>query len=207
MKSVLSFLVVLGLANAASADTAALQNCRLLKDPAARLVCYDAIDLPATTAVVPTVPAAATAAPAARPAATAAPATAAAAATTVAAPAAPPAPAATAAPPAPAAPAAVAAAVPRPAPPADPAANFGLEYRAPVAAADALASFIAGAFPGWRPNGRIQLANGQVWQITDGSEAAYDLRDPAVRITRGFAGTFFMEITGVAQTPRVRRVQ
>jgi hypothetical protein len=198
MKAALCLLAMLGLSNGASADTAALQNCRVLKDPAARLVCYDAIVLPATAAATPAVQSAVV------------PVTAAA--TTVAAPAGAAAlasPAVTPASTTPPVPVALApgAAAPKPAPPADPVANFGLEYRAPVAAADALSSSIVGPFPGWRPNGRIQLANGQVWQVTDGSEAAYDLRDPAVRISRGFAGTFFMEITGVAQTPRVRRVQ
>jgi hypothetical protein len=182
MRAALAFLTMLGLSGVAPADTVALQNCRMLKDPAARLVCYDAIALPSTA-----VAAAGAGAPAAVPSV------------------APTAPAAMNAPSSAGLPTTVA--VARPPPPTDRAATFGLESRALAASVDVLATSIVGPFVGWRPNGRIQLANGQVWQVTDGSEAAYDLRDPTVRITRGFAGTFFMEINGVSQTPRVRRLQ
>jgi hypothetical protein len=188
MKSALCFLAMLGLTNWACAETAALQNCRLLKDPSARLVCYDAIALPA--------PVGSTAARADTPATAVAP---------------PAVPTGSAVPVRPAVPVAPAAAVAgtKPAATAEPAAVFGFENRpAPAATAvDALVSSIPGRFEGWLANGRIRLANGQVWQVSDGSQAYYDLSDPAVRITRGVAGTFFMEIAGVAQTPRVRRIQ
>lgn len=72
---------------------------------------------------------------------------------------------------------------------------------------ESLSSHIPGQFEGWLPKERISLANGQVWEITDGSEAAYSLRDPKVLITRGFSGSFFMKIEGVYQTPRVRRIR
>lgn len=89
-----------------------------------------------------------------------------------------------------------------------PASSFGLESRsvAPLAVAS-LESTIEGLFDGWLPRSQLKLANGQVWEISDGSQAAYDLRGPKVRITRGVAGSFFMAIEGVAQTPRVRRVR
>jgi len=51
------------------------------------------------------------------------------------------------------------------------------------------------------------MANGQLWEVTDGSQAAYRLSDPKVRISRGISGSFFMEIQGVSQTPRVRRIE
>jgi hypothetical protein len=51
------------------------------------------------------------------------------------------------------------------------------------------------------------LANGQVWQITDGSEGVYSLVDPLVTIERGSFGSFFLRIEGVGQTPKVRRLQ
>lgn len=68
-------------------------------------------------------------------------------------------------------------------------------------------STIAGTFEGWLAGSRLRLANGQVWEIADGSSASYLLRDPKVRITRGMLGSFFMTIEGVAQSPRVRRIQ
>jgi hypothetical protein len=92
-----------------------------------------------------------------------------------------------------------------------PAATFGLESRqAPPnmpAPLEAIESTIDGAFDGWLPRSQLKLANGQVWEIADGSQAAYRLQSPKVKITRGVSSSFFMAVEGVAQTPRVRRVK
>jgi hypothetical protein len=86
--------------------------------------------------------------------------------------------------------------------------DFGLAESRPAAAtAQAMESSIDGAFEGWMPGTRLRLANGQVWEVVDGSEASYRLRDPKVRVSRGLLGSFFIRIEGVAQSPRVRRVQ
>jgi hypothetical protein len=101
------------------------------------------------------------------------------------------------------------AAAAKPAAPA-PAAVFGFEARpSPMAPPpiEAIESAIDGPFDGWLPRGQLKLANGQVWEISDGSTAAYDLKSPKVKITRGVSGTFFMAIEGVSQTPRVRRLR
>lgn len=91
---------------------------------------------------------------------------------------------------------------------ADPTTQFGLESRLqPGPVPDSIESSIPGRFEGWVGNSRIRLSNGQVWEIRDGSQASYDLQDPKVRIVRGLSGTFFIEIAGVSQTPRVRRVE
>lgn len=108
-----------------------------------------------------------------------------------------------------AAPAAPAPSAAAPAAPA--AASFGLESRpTPTAApppAASIDSAIDGPFDGWLPRGQLQLANGQIWEVSDGSQAAYNLKNPKVKVTRGVSGSFFMAIEGVAQTPRVRRVK
>lgn len=91
-----------------------------------------------------------------------------------------------------------------------PAASFGLESRpSPNATPTAVSieSAIEGRFDGWLPHGQLRLTNGQVWEISDGSQSAYGLNSPKVKITRGVSGSFFMAIEGVAQTPRVRRVK
>jgi hypothetical protein len=93
---------------------------------------------------------------------------------------------------------------------APPAASFGLEFRPSPTAPPLIASIesaIDGPFDGWLPRGQLKLANGQVWEVSDGSQAAYKLKSPNVKITRGVSGTFFMAIEGVAQTPRVRRLK
>lgn len=94
--------------------------------------------------------------------------------------------------------------------PADPVRQFGLEARPQQQAAarpDSIESVIPGRFDGWVPGSRFRLANGQVWEIRDNSQGTYDLQDPKVRISRGVSGSFFMEVAGVSQTPRVRRVE
>jgi hypothetical protein len=91
-----------------------------------------------------------------------------------------------------------------------PAAVFGFEARPSPAAPEPILSIesaIDGPFDGWLPRGQLKLVNGQVWEVTDGSTAAYGLRSPKVKITRGVSGTFFMAIEGVSQTPRVRRLR
>jgi hypothetical protein len=91
-----------------------------------------------------------------------------------------------------------------------PAASFGLESRpspAATAVVGSIESAIDGPFDGWLPRGQLKLANGQVWEVSDGSQAAYGLKSPKVKITRGVSGSFFMAIEGVAQTPRVRRIK
>lgn len=88
---------------------------------------------------------------------------------------------------------------------AAPESSFGLRQR--TDAVDAIESTIPGRFEGWEPNTRLTLANGQVWQISDGSRGVYWLDNPKVRIRKGVLGSFFLEIEGQNQSPRVRRVQ
>lgn len=85
-------------------------------------------------------------------------------------------------------------------------AQFGLPRRASDQAQQ-LSSQVLGAFNGWSPGQRIALANGQLWEVTDNSVGAYRLQSPKVTIGRGAFGSFFMQIDGVQQTPKVRRVK
>lgn len=85
------------------------------------------------------------------------------------------------------------------------AARFGLpEEPSPV---DRIESRIEGRFEGWGPRERIRLANGQVWQVTDDSRAAYWLDSPRVVVRRGALGSFLLEIEGVRALVRVRRIE
>lgn len=114
-----------------------------------------------------------------------------------------PAPAARSAPQAPAA--------GRPASPAMPASRpsdgqFGLAPK-PAEEVAEIYSSIPGLFEGWRPNERIRLANGQVWQIADDSSSLVQRREPKVTVRRGALGAFYLDIEGDNRSPRVRRVQ
>ena len=87
--------------------------------------------------------------------------------------------------------------------------QFGIERKAKEAEPDQIESSIAGDFDGWSGNTTIKLANGQVWRITDGSQAVLPrMHNPKVRIKRGlFGGAFFFQVDGQNSTARVRRVQ
>lgn len=86
-------------------------------------------------------------------------------------------------------------------------ARFGFENRTVRSAPDSVESRIPGYFEGWGPKSRIGLANGQVWQVIDDSRGVVERRDPAVKVTRAALGTFFLEIEGHHQAPRVSRVE
>ena len=88
---------------------------------------------------------------------------------------------------------------------AESAANFGLSRQ--TGQTDSIGSRIPGLFEGWKPRDRIRLANGQVWQVTDDSRGVYRLPSPAVTVRRTFFGSFELDIEGVNQLLRVRRVE
>ena len=166
-------------------DLSAMQRCRALNEAAARLSCYDAIKLPAVAGKA-AVQAAVAVAPVTSPVSAAAPADVAVAV---------------------AAPVAVLAAA-EPAPTAAPAAaQFGLESKATTSALDQIESQIMGEFEGWDARTIFRLTNGQVWQVTDDSTAAYALRNPKVTIRRGMFSAFYLEVDGAKRSPRVKRLR
>jgi hypothetical protein len=85
---------------------------------------------------------------------------------------------------------------------------FGMEESiAPPAGLPEIETNIPGHFEGWGPNTRIRLANGQVWQVADGTSRIYELDNPKVTITRGTLGAFYLSVAGDNRTARVRRIQ
>ncbi len=68
-------------------------------------------------------------------------------------------------------------------------------------------SQIQGLFQGWGPNRIIDLANGQAWQVIDGSSAVLYLKSPRVEIRKAAMGTFMLELEGSNETARVKRVR
>jgi hypothetical protein len=106
--------------------------------------------------------------------------------------------------PLPASPATATPAVPAPEVPA----QFGLvREAAPVVELPSIESTIPGHFDGWYPNRRVKLANGQVWQVADGSTRFYDLDNPKVTIRRGVLGAFYLDLSVDNRSIRVRRVE
>ena len=87
-------------------------------------------------------------------------------------------------------------------------AEFGLTREAaPVVELSTIESTIPGHFDGWYPNRRVRLANGQVWQVADGSTRLYELDNPKVTIRRGVLGAFYLDLSIDNHSIRVRRVQ
>lgn len=76
-----------------------------------------------------------------------------------------------------------------------------------AAAGRSLESSLVGRFEGWQPGDRIQLANGQVWQINDNSYGTLNVVNPKVKIVPGMLGSFFLEVEGTTRRPRVVRVR
>jgi len=173
----LTLVLAAPLALAAQPADRALGRCRGLAEAAARLACYDALPLPPEPPAAPQA-----AAQPARPAAVAAVGV---------------------------APAVTAVAAPVAAAPATtaltPEAAFGLESRR--SAVQDISSTLPGLFEGWDRNTRFTLANGQIWQVSDGTSASYYLRSPKVTVRRAALGSFRLEIEGVNQAPRVQRVE
>jgi hypothetical protein len=85
--------------------------------------------------------------------------------------------------------------------------RFGLESKPDPQRPDRLETHIAGRFTGWKANDRIKLANGQVWQIADGSQGALWIENPKVTIRRGTLGAFFMDVESTNRSPRVVRIE
>lgn len=69
-------------------------------------------------------------------------------------------------------------------------------------------STVVGPFDGWSPNRLIQLENGQVWRIADGSSGIVTpAAKLAVTVRPGLFGAFYIEFEGSNRTARVVRVR
>jgi len=112
-----------------------------------------------------------------------------------------------------AAPAAVQAAAPLAAasPAASPEQNFGLRpvvKKQKDAEPSAIHSNVVGRFDGWSPGTVLTLANGQVWKVTDDTDAVLPImQNPKVEITRGLLGAYFLQVEGHTNSARVARVR
>jgi hypothetical protein len=84
--------------------------------------------------------------------------------------------------------------------------QFGLEQKQTEALLPAIQSHIPGRFEGWGPSTSFRLANGQIWQVTDGSSGVHWIENPNVSVRRGMLGAFYLEIEGTNRSPRVRRL-
>ncbi|MCA3017107.1 MAG: hypothetical protein ING73_06720 [Rhodocyclaceae bacterium] len=87
------------------------------------------------------------------------------------------------------------------------AAEFGLPPKQTAVGVDRIESTIKGRLEGWQQGSRIRLANGQLWQVTDDSRGVCECDNRKVVVTRGAFGTYFLEIEGKGNAPRVKRIE
>ncbi len=85
--------------------------------------------------------------------------------------------------------------------------SFGLSSMGKKVEPDVIESHIPGAFDGWRPGMRINLANGQVWRVVDDSESYISGDDVKVKLVKGLFGTIYLEVEGSNRTASVKRVK
>jgi hypothetical protein len=91
--------------------------------------------------------------------------------------------------------------------PAAPAAEFGLPPKQTAVGVDRIETTIKGRLDSWQQGSRIRLANGQLWQVTDDSRGVCECDNRKVVVTRGAFGTYFLEIEGKGNAPRVKRIE
>jgi hypothetical protein len=164
--------------NFAVASEPGILKCRTLADAGKRLACYDAIDVNAAAGSAARAKMPVGAATSAGSAATAAVTNAAAAVAGAASPRSP-----------------------------GPAAEFGLPPKQTAVGVDRIETTIKGRLESWQQGSRIRLANGQLWQVTDDSRGVCECDNRKVVVTRGAFGTYFLEIEGKGNAPRVKRLE
>eukprot|EP00042_Codosiga_hollandica_P006370 m.15805 g.15805 ORF g.15805 m.15805 type:complete len:171 (+) comp26664_c0_seq1:2269-2781(+) len=86
-------------------------------------------------------------------------------------------------------------------------ATFGLPESRRPEAVESVESSVGPSFEGWGPNSRIRLANGQVWQVVDGTSVSLPEGPRKVSVKRGALSSFYLDIEGLKTSPRVRRVE
>jgi hypothetical protein len=86
-------------------------------------------------------------------------------------------------------------------------ATFGLPEAKRPDAVESVDSSVGPTFAGWGPNSRIRLANGQVWQVIDGTSVVLPEGPRKVSVKRGLLSSYYLDFEGLKTSPRVRRVE
>ena len=86
-------------------------------------------------------------------------------------------------------------------------AAFGLPEAKRPDAVDSVTSTVGPTFSGWGPNSRIRLANGQIWQVVDGTSVSLPEGSRKVSVKRGALSSYYLDFEGLNTSPRVRRVE
>ena len=72
---------------------------------------------------------------------------------------------------------------------------------------EAVTGRLKGSFSGWTPGTNLELDDGQVWRVIDGSLYTDRVDSPAVRIEPGLLGAWYLKVDGQTNRAKVRRVK
>lgn len=84
--------------------------------------------------------------------------------------------------------------------------RFGMEKKMLELGGDEMSSTAVGQFDFWNKGQRVELENGQVWEITNSTNLYHKTSNPRVTIEKGLFSSFYMHIDGVSKSLKVRRI-
>lgn len=85
--------------------------------------------------------------------------------------------------------------------------RFGMEKKMLELGGDKMSSTAIGQFDFWNKGQRIELENGQVWEITNSTNLYHKSTNPRVTIEKGMFSSFYLHIDGVSKSLKVRRIR
>lgn len=95
----------------------------------------------------------------------------------------------------------------QPEPPRSPEDRFGRDQSMLDMGGEEMSTRAVGSFEYWREGQRIELSNGQVWEITNDTDMYHKATNPQVTIEKGFFSSYYLHVDGVSKALRVRRVR
>lgn len=96
---------------------------------------------------------------------------------------------------------------PEPEPEGTPEERFGMEKKMLELGGDEMSSTAIGEFRLWNKGQRIELENGQVWEITNDTNLFHKATNPRVTIEKGLFSAFYLHIDGVSKSLKVQRIR
>jgi len=85
--------------------------------------------------------------------------------------------------------------------------RFGMEKKVLELGGEEMSNTALGQFDFWKKGQRVELENGQVWEITNSTNLFHKTRNPKVSIEKGLFSSFYMHIEGVSKSLKVRRIR
>lgn len=91
--------------------------------------------------------------------------------------------------------------------PGTPEERFGMEKKVLELGGEEMSSTALGEFRFWNKGQRIELENGQVWEITNDTNLFHRTTNPRVTIEKGMFSSFYLHLEGVSRSLKVTRIR